>query len=144
MTVSFCPTCATDVQDVGGFCLLGHRLGLRPDDPIAQLRAEVDHAFEKVEGQIAAALDPLAELAAENGIGAAEALAIAGGDSADDRTVLEEMRVTSKAVWKPLEEETTVTGNDPIVAFAPAPRMDWGPERSRRKRRSGFRRARTA
>jgi hypothetical protein len=25
-------------------------------------------------------------------------------------------------------------GDDPIVAFAPAPRMDWGPERAPRRK----------
>jgi hypothetical protein len=58
--------------------------------------------------------------------------------------MLEDMQVTSKALWKPLEDETPLAGNDPIVAFAPSPRMDWGPEKDKGKRRSGHRRPRTA
>ena len=30
MALRFCPTCKADVEDVGGYCRLGHRLKLEP------------------------------------------------------------------------------------------------------------------
>jgi hypothetical protein len=144
MNVRFCPRCRADVEDVGGFCLLGHRLAAPiEDDPIADLRAEVDRAFEKVQVDIAAALDPLQSLALENEIPAP----VASGSvepTPEPEQMLEDMQVTSKALWKPLEDETPLSGNDPIVSFAPSPRMDWGPEKDKGKRRSGLRGSRTA
>ena len=144
MNVRFCPRCRADVEDVGGFCLLGHRL-VAPveDDPIADLRSEVDKAFEKVSADVATALDPLQSLALENEIPAP----VAGAPvepAPEPEQMLEDMQVTSKALWKPLEEQTPLAGNDPIVAFAPSPRMDWGPEKDKPKRRSGLRGPRTA
>ncbi len=132
-TVRFCPRCRADVEDVGGFCLLGHRLAAAPgEDSLADLRAEVDQAFQKVQAEVDVALGPIASLASEN----------AGDDPRADDELLEEIQVTSKALWAPLEEDVEVSGNDPIVAFAPSPRMDWGPADSKHKRRSGVRRSR--
>lgn len=132
--VRFCPRCSADVDDVGGFCLLGHRFpATAADDPLADLRAEVDLAFQKVQAEVALALDPMRALAAENESSEADS-------NADE--MLEEIQVTSKALWASLEEETPVSRNDPIVAFAPSPRMDWGPADSKLKRRSGVRRSR--
>ena len=45
-TTRFCPGCRAEVEDTGGFCLLGHRLALDP--PVASLKAlreEVDKSF---------------------------------------------------------------------------------------------------
>jgi hypothetical protein len=47
MTTRFCPGCEAEVEDTGGFCLLGHRLAL--EAPVASLKAlreEVDKSFE--------------------------------------------------------------------------------------------------
>jgi hypothetical protein len=141
MSVRFCERCRADVEDVGGFCLLGHRLTAPAEaDPIADLRSEVDRAFEKVQVDIQAALDPLKSLALEN-----ETPIPAGRvePEPDGEQMLEDMQVTSKALWKPLEGETPLAGNDPIVAFAPSPRMDWGPEKDKGRRSTGHRRPRT-
>src|SRR5687768_14756400 len=57
MTERYCPKCATDVEDVCGFCLLGHDLTLRPiteAQSMDDLRAEVDRAFEEARSQVAA------------------------------------------------------------------------------------------
>jgi hypothetical protein len=144
MNVRFCPRCRADVEDVGGFCLLGHRLAATvEDDPIADLRSEVDRAFEKVQIDIKAALDPLQSLAAENEIPTAVPATRAESEPQSEQ-MLEDMQVTSKALWKPLEDESPLAGNDPIVSFAPSPRMDWGPEKEKGKRRSGHRGPRTA
>ncbi|MGH2806787.1 MAG: hypothetical protein ACRDKT_05890 [Actinomycetota bacterium] len=143
MHVRFCPRCRADVEDVGGFCLLGHPLAVpAQDDPIADLRSEVDRAFEKVQVDIDAALDPLQSLALENERPAVAAVAGRAEAEPEAEQMLEDMQVTSKALWAPLEHEAPLTGNDPIVAFAPSPRMDWGPEKTK-GRRSGHRRPRT-
>ena len=141
MHVRFCPGCATDVEDVGGFCLLGHRFpAAEASDPISELRAQVDEAFQKVETDVAAALDPLGDLARENDL-LTPSVVPAASDPDDDLTV-ERLEVTSKALWKPLEDESPLSGTDPIVAFAPSPRMDWGPEKAKKGRSP--RRPRTA
>lgn len=50
MTTRFCPGCRTEVQDAGGFCLLGHRLALEPPTAsLQELRAEVDGSFEEAD-----------------------------------------------------------------------------------------------
>ena len=126
-TVRFCPKCRADVEDVGGFCLLGHRFAGAPvDDSLADLRAEVDQAFQKVQAEVAVALGPIESLATEN-----------AADPRPDEELLEEIQVTSKGLWASLEEDVEVSGTDPIAAFAPSPRMDWGPDDSKLKRRSG-------
>ena len=144
--VRFCPRCGSDVEDVGGFCLLGHRFPALPgSDPIAELRAQVDEAFHKVQTDVAAALDPLAGLARENDAPVpvtSQASAETAPSVAEDDLTVERLEVTSKALWQPLEDESPLSGSDPIVAFAPSPRMDWGPERAKRGRSS--KRPRTA
>jgi hypothetical protein len=140
MNVRFCPRCRADVEDVGGFCLLGHRFAAPvEDDPIADLRSEVDRAFEKVQVDIKAALD-LDGLSKDIAV----PVPTTPEPAREDELMLEDMEVTSKALWKPLEDLAPASGTDPIAAFAPAPRMDWGPERSKGKRRAGFKRPRPA
>ena len=57
MTIRFCPRCATDVEDAGGFCLLGHRLALDPPaGTMEDLRAEIDRAFEEAQLEVAAVM----------------------------------------------------------------------------------------
>ena len=47
MSMRFCPKCNGDVEASRGYCLLGHRLALDPPvSSIAELRAEIDQAFE--------------------------------------------------------------------------------------------------
>lgn len=55
MTTRFCTRCETDVQDAGGYCLLGHPLALKPlDASLSDLRAEIDQAFEDARLEVAA------------------------------------------------------------------------------------------
>ena len=144
--VRFCPKCGSDVEDVGDFCLLGHRFPVaRGADPIADLRAQVDEAFQKVETDVAAALNPLAGLARENEVPPVPVpgpSAVEADPPADDDLTVERLEVTSKALWEPLGDESPLSRTDPIVAFAPSPRMDWGPEKTKRGRSP--RRPRTA
>jgi len=48
------------------------------------------------------------------------------------------------SVWQAFEHELAgargIESGDPISMFAPAPRMDWGPERSALLKRPSFRR----
>ena len=103
----FCPHCKTHVEDVGGFCLLGHSLReVAPTASLTELRAEVDRAFQEANVQVAHALS--------------------GPPPPPPPQVAQSIVVG-------LEESQT--GGDPITEFAPAPRMDWGPERENRLRR---------
>ena len=57
MTIRYCPRCKTDVEDTGGYCLLGHRLALEPPvASITDLRAEVDRAFEEARLEVASVM----------------------------------------------------------------------------------------
>lgn len=108
MSDRFCPTCNAAVEDVGGFCLLGHSLSeTESKGTLSELRAEVDRAFEEARVQVAVTLGkavppppPPAVVATSHGYAP--------------------LRVS---------EEPHAGVSDPITEFAPAPRMDWGPER---------------
>ena len=112
MTDRFCPRCVAEVEDVGGFCLLGHPLTeAAPSGSLTELRAEVDRAFENARVQVAHALGAAAPPPPPPPL-------------ASVRTVLT------------IDQDVHI-GPDPIADFAPAPRMDWGPEKQRLlKRRS--------
>jgi hypothetical protein len=130
----FCPRCRAEVDDVEGFCLLGHRLPIEVlPDPIADLRVAVDAAFDQVE----------VDLKTMSTVGPAQApppsapsvfssLAPAG-DEDDD--LARRMVEAKRSVWAELTADQDLSLNDPIAGFAPSPRMDWGPE----KRRGGAR-----
>ena len=107
MSERFCPRCNAEVEDTGGYCLLGHSLRVSaPADSLAALRAEVDLAFEEARVQVAHAL----------------------GDAAPPPPP---PPVTATVPLYPRIEEAQAPshGTDPITDFAPAPRMDWGPDR---------------
>lgn len=55
MNYAYCPTCRAEVQDTGGFCLLGHRIGA-PVASLSELRAEVDSAFDAARSRVAEVL----------------------------------------------------------------------------------------
>ena len=104
MSDRFCPRCMAEVEDVGGYCLLGHPLSeAAPSGSLTDLRAEVDRAFEEARVQVAHVLGAAAPPPPPPPVAAR-------------RTVLT------------LDQEAH-TGPDPIADFAPAPRMDWGPDR---------------
>jgi hypothetical protein len=187
MTTRFCPGCRSEVEDTGGFCLLGHRLALEaPVASLTALRAEVDDHFES--SDLADALAP-ESFGADTDTDVAATETLASGDW--DRIVEPVMAGAVAApptprrvgppppppplvkapapvpvpVAAPLSPpppapvaparrvpppppppppvlpsnpasplyEDRIT-EDPIASFAPAPRMDWGPEKGRLKR----------
>lgn len=108
MSDRFCPQCRAEVEDAGGFCLLGHPLrGTAPVASLSQLRAEVDRAFEEARVQVAVAL----------------------GEPPPPPPPVTHLDLE-------IAESAGAVG-DPIVDFAPAPRMDWGPERQGLLKRLG-------
>ena len=106
---TYCNRCAAEVENAGGYCLLGHRLSaLAPPPPppppeMADLRQAVAEVFEEAADKLVA---PEA--------GSAESRYV----SSIDRT------------WAELENAPAPAADDPINTFAPPPRMDWGPRRS--------------
>lgn len=140
MSLRFCSRCRADVEDVGGYCLLGHPLPQDAVDPISDLRAEVDKAFEKVKIEI-----PVTGMAsAFKSAGAPAGTPMA--DSIDayeelrgsDEELVEEMAQTRTDYWSQLRDDAdvSVSRDDPILSFSPSPRMEWGPEKGRKRRRS--------
>lgn len=114
MTNRFCPQCQTEVEDTGGFCLLGHSLRLAaPVDSLKNLRAEVDRAFEQVSVDVADVLDQVRVSAGS------QATALPPPPPPPRRS----------DPFVELEAPTSDSDADPMADFAPAPRMDWGPER---------------
>jgi hypothetical protein len=154
MTTRFCPSCQAEVQDTGGFCLLGHRLAL--EAPVASLKAlreEVEESFEGSE-HLADQLDsdPPWEGLPEPVLASAMAPAAVPFSEVPTAPV---RRVapppppppSPPSVGPPPPPPPPVlppnpaspapsgyAGADPIADFAPAPRMDWGPAKGRLKR----------
>ena len=156
MATAHCSTCDAEVESIDGVCLLGHPAGER--SRLDDLRAEVDRAFEAASREVAAVLTgeipvvPKAEPVRQ----ATEPLRL-------DTPVLSETRVQTPVPQRPAEQIAPTTwqaqpapppppggrldvagmwekanqpGNDdPINAFAPAPRLDWGPEAKKGLRR---------
>ena len=111
MSERFCPRCQAQVEDAGGYCLLGHPLrSIAPVASLSELRAEVDLAFEEARVQVAHALG--------------EAPPPPPPPMGSMRTVM-------------TIEQDVHTASDPITEFAPAPRMDWGPEKQGLLKRLG-------
>jgi hypothetical protein len=136
MALRFCHRCACEVEDAGGFCLLGHPLRLEPPIPsVSHIRDEVTRAFDeaRIEASDAEAGD---DPGREPGDMPARVLRVE--PSAPDPDPLDTsvpppppLGTQSRGtVWEALASEEPPDGSDPIAAFAPAARMDWGPERS--------------
>jgi hypothetical protein len=54
MSVRFCPTCHADVEDTGGFCLLGHSLRVAPIiDSLDEVVADLNQAFANARAEFA-------------------------------------------------------------------------------------------
>lgn len=139
MDLRYCPRCRADVEDAGGFCLLGHRLPVSPvADPMADLRAEVDEAFSKVRFQVESAFQSdVAALTDPAAVPVPARSSLYEELSGDDQEVAQEMRATTRKVYEELALDAPVSQTDPITAFSPSPRADWGPEKGngRRSRR---------
>ena len=163
-----CTRCDAEVEDTGGYCLLGHPLRLSMETAsLADLRDEVNAAFESAEEEVRDALNPLLEQVETAPIAAAAPEAVLAAAVATmparyaappmDATVAppaprpatrtappppppQRTKTKFETLWEGMEGGT-LDRQDPINAFAPPPRMDWGPERSDRKSR-GLRRLR--
>ena len=105
----FCNRCNAEVENAGGFCLLGHRISaLAPPPPPPPAMTDLKEAVEEVFQTAAAAVsspEPSTELPSRYA-------------SSIERT------------WAELETAPAPSPDDPINTFAPPPRMDWGPRRS--------------
>lgn len=119
MAQRFCHRCSSDVEDAGGFCLLGHRLTPVFDAPppppppvMDDLTAEVTSVFDAALATIQAA--PPSPSA-----------------TPEDARPLPSRYVSSlDRTWAELESAPPPSPDDPINTFAPPPRMDWGPQRA--------------
>ena len=128
MELRFCPRCRADVEDAGGYCLLGHPFPEDRVDAIADLRAEVNDAFTKLQKIVETDHEVLEAVEAD----------LAGDlDLEDEAQVTAAMKATSLRVYEELagDDDEPISRNDPIVAFSPSPRAEWGPEKGRRSRR---------
>jgi hypothetical protein len=155
----FCPSCGTDVEDVGGFCMLGHSLKVSaPTADLSTLRAEVDAAFEEAKLQVAAVLGgsttatavvpspaPTVRPRIQVTLPEAEAPASTTPPVAAPAAVGETPLKTpppppigsnGRTNTQPLvvPSQPLTNASDPITAFAPPPHMDWGPQRKRFRR----------
>jgi hypothetical protein len=105
-TTRYCTTCAAEVEDAGGFCMLGHRLapatpsfdgyGTDSDDAGSTHRSTPTGPVPS--RPTPPPPPPVAQF-------------------------------SEPSVWDEIEGEP-MGDNDPITSFAPAPRMDWGPDRN--------------
>ena len=113
MSLRFCEKCSAEVEDVGGFCLLGHPLRLEPPIPsVAEVRQEVDRVLDEVADESYVRLDD----------------ALVGGSGSDDPPAPPPARTRRPSLWDSLGRGSGDKAQDPIEAFAPPPRMDWGPQ----------------
>jgi hypothetical protein len=174
MAHRFCSRCNAEVEDAGGYCLLGHDLRLEaPVDSLRALRAEVNRTFDEARRELADVMAPAAAVAPElshtvadttTGYAPRHAAPAAArqvrldearvleGDPVDEREwadppatnelVVHAAEPSARPgpppppaapanVWDGLDEEPALAPGDPIATFAPSPRMDWGPRKSR-------------
>lgn len=203
MARRWCTTCGAEVEDVGGYCLLGHSLALSPLS-LDDVQAEIATAFEAARGKIEMSLKVMsAQLADGDALPGEPAAATSSGrpraeelappslvvvDDPSPRPSVElhvdapneepspehsdptqtqpselppppppaapqgagsrifgpppppdapepAAEVTAgywDRVWGADDPEAVLA--DPITAFAPAPSMDWGPNKTEKKR----------
>ena len=140
MSLRFCSRCRADVEDAGGYCLLGHPFPLDTADPISDLRAEVDKAFEKIKIEIP--VSGMASTFQTSRVPSPEPALPAFEPyeelRSSDEHLVEEMAQSRRDYWSQLrdEDDATIARDDPILSFSPSPRMEWGPSKSRRRKRS--------
>ena len=167
-----CTRCDAEVEDTGGYCLLGHPLRLNMEtSSMDDLKAEVEAAFETAQDEVRQSLSPLIEKAqvasprpepvmasavATMPAPVAAPAAPAPPAPATHTRITQVSKRTAppppppqrpktgiEDLWGNMEGGKPLDRQDPINAFAPPPSMDWGPERSSRKVR-GLRRLRQA
>lgn len=164
-----CTRCDAEVEERAGYCLLGHPLRLNMETAsLADLKAEVEAAFESAQDEVRDAMNPLLEqmetapvaarqpepamaaaiatLPARYAAPPVEQFAPPTPTAPPAPAAFQEPRTTPppppqrpktkfEALWEGMEGDGPLDRQDPINAFAPPPRMDWGPERSERKGR---------
>lgn len=174
-----CKKCNADVEDTGGYCLLGHPLRLNMETAsLDDLRKEIDEVFGSAQDDVREALSPLIEQVESAPAAVAQpqpepamAAAVAtmparyaappvqpvsppvtpSAPPAAQRVAPpppppKRQQTQFESLWESFENQETpapLDSGDPINAFAPPPRMDWGPERSSKKGR-GLRRLRVS
>ena len=107
---AFCNGCNAEVENAGGFCLLGHRLtAFAPPPPpppaMTDLSEAVEEVFDEAQAKVAA-MGP------------------------DPKPLPSRYASSVDRTWAQLEAGPAPAADDPINSFAPPPRMDWGPRRS--------------
>ena len=117
----FCPTCAAEVQDAGGFCMLGHRL--RPEVSTDPLHDDLDKVFQGLAAEIESA-------------STRPSSPVPSRPAPPPPPPASPMK-HAQTVWDDLDTKA-LTRDDPIASFAPAPRMDWGPDRTVLSRLEGL------
>ena len=162
-----CTRCEAEVEDTGGYCLLGHPLRREMETAsLADLKHEVNAAFESAQEEAREAFTPLLDQVEaapappqpEPAYAAAVATMPARyappmeaappaptaarrpTGSAPPPPPPKRQQTKFGTLWEDMEGGA-LDRRDPINAFAPPPSMDWGPERSQRKSR-GLRRLR--
>ena len=145
MTVRFCDTCHSEVEETEGHCLLGHSVRLDAvTTSLDDLRTEVDSAFDEASFRVATVV--VEEGETPKGQDAAPVVSLSAPPpppppppppSGDVR------RPSYQEMWAALDKDAETSG-DPIADFAPPPRMDWGPKRSIGLARLGRTRTKTA
>lgn len=161
MAKAHCSVCDAEVEAIDGVCLLGHPAGER--SRLEDLRAEVDRAFEDAAREVAAVLTgeipvvpklepavPLTRqttqpLRLDTPILAEPPVAVPAPRAEATQAPTTYQPSSAAAPPPPPSRRLDVAGmweranqpgnDDPINAFAPAPRLDWGPEAKKRLRR---------
>ena len=155
-----CAECAAPLGPTDDVCLLGHRAPDRPTSDLAELRAKVNEAFAAAETQLQllTAELPVAEEPVAAQASPVHAAPVLGGDlpglevTAEMPAVSPIARPTPAALAPPpppppppasqlftlLPDAAADRLDDPITAFAPAARLDWGPEKNRPSRAAGL------
>ena len=132
-----CHECAAPLSEGETVCALGHLVAIAPvaaasaESPVselAELRAKVNQAFAAAESQ----LQVLTEMQA--------------APSVPEQPVPVRASVPppppppppAPQLFAPMPSPGEDRLDDPITAFAPAARLDWGPEKSKSSKASGF------
>jgi hypothetical protein len=154
MTLRYCNRCACEVEDAGGFCLLGHPLRLEaPIPPVAEMRVEVSRALDEARPEARSPHEGEADADEDDHVMAPreerrrtpavlqDLATLDRGPSVGPPPPPETGDPDRETVWHALESGSSPShAADPIAAFSPAPRMDWGPDKQGRLGRKGTRR----
>lgn len=118
MALRFCPTCAGEVDSIDGFCMLGHSVKLSaPVQSLTQFRAE-----EKTGSAPA-----VTQFGAEEKSGSVPVATLPPPPPGSEAPLDGFGRFGR--LWRAEQSGPAFNASDPITAFAPQPRMDWGPDR---------------